>query len=187
MSPLPFIPNSERLLVIVGASGAGKDTVLRAWRRQLGAKPVHFAQRVITRMPDGNEDHESVSGEGFRRLVEGAELATWWKANGLSYGIRWRELAAISHGESVVMNGSRAHLPALRTQAPALRAVEIGASDETLSHRLAARGREAEPAIRSRLQRRIPATVDVVVMNDGPIEGAVETLHTWWEARMRQS
>jgi ribose 1,5-bisphosphokinase len=186
MNQLPFIPNSQRLLVIVGPSGAGKDTVLRAWRHQLGAESVHFAQRVITRLPDEHEHHESVSNENFRQLVARTELATWWEANGLSYGIRWRELVAISRGGCVVMNGSRAHLPVLRAQAPALRAVEIGASVQALSHRLAARGREEEQAIQSRLQRRIPVAVDAVVMNDGPIDSAVEALHSWWGTHMRE-
>ena len=187
MSALPFIANSDRLLVVVGPSGAGKDTVLRAWRDRLGGARVRFAQRVISRVPDEHEDHESVSTKRFQQLVGSGQLSTWWQANALSYGVRWRELEAISDNVWVVMNGSRAHLPALRAQAPGLRAVEISASAQVLRQRLAARGREEEQAIRQRLERRVPASVDLTVNNDGPVEAAVAALHFWWCSVHRES
>jgi len=180
MSTLPFIAHSDRLLVIVGASGAGKDTVLRAWRDRLGAARVHFAQRVITRLSDPHEGHESATDERFEQLIAGARLATWWRANGLGYGIRWRELDTLAHGGWVVVNGSRLHLPTLRSQAPALRAIEITAPTQVLSHRLAARGREEESAIQHRLGRQITASTDLTVTNDGPIDRAVDAVQRWW-------
>jgi ribose 1,5-bisphosphokinase PhnN len=118
MITLPFIPGSERLLVVVGPSGAGKDSVLAAWRHRLGAFPVHFAQRVISRQADANEQHEPISACDFARAVAAGELATWWHAHGLSYGLRWRELSPMAQARWVVVNGSREHLPALRRQGP---------------------------------------------------------------------
>ena len=55
------IAQSERLLAVVGPSGAGKDSVLAAWRalqQQQQATPhapaalPHYARRVITRAAD---------------------------------------------------------------------------------------------------------------------------------------
>ncbi|MGO7947103.1 phosphonate metabolism protein/1,5-bisphosphokinase (PRPP-forming) PhnN, partial [Rhizobium ruizarguesonis] len=55
------------MVVVVGPSGAGKDTLMNlAARRFKGRDDVHFVRRVITRQRDaGGEDHLSVSLQGF--------------------------------------------------------------------------------------------------------------------------
>ncbi len=191
--PLPHIARSERLLVVVGPSGAGKDSVLHAWRAQLKGHDVHFAQRVITRPPEtqeapeknqGGEAHESVDTATFQALCKRHELATWWQAHGLSYGVRWSELAALARGGWVVMNGSRAQLPALRQQAPQLHAVEITAPPAVRAQRLAARGREDAAAVAQRLARSVTAQAasprSLQVDNQGLLSVTVSALHTWW-------
>ncbi|MES2889092.1 MAG: phosphonate metabolism protein/1,5-bisphosphokinase (PRPP-forming) PhnN [Pseudomonadota bacterium] len=186
MSPLlPPIASAERLLVVVGPSGAGKDSVLRAWRERLSATDaeVAFARRVITRPPEANEAHESVDEEAFARLRAQRALATWWQANGLLYGIRQTELAPLAQGAWVVMNGSRAHLPALRAQAPGLRAVAITAPTEVLAERLAQRGREDAQALAQRLARAPQAEVDLTLCNDGTLADTADALHRWWQGQ----
>lgn len=176
------IAHSQRLLVVVGPSGAGKDTVLRHWRHRLPDGHVHFAQRVITRAADPNEAHESVSGDAFQRLLADDQLATWWQAHGLHYGIRWHELAPLAQGRWVVMNGSRAHLPTLRAQAPDLRCVEIGAAAEVRAQRLAQRAREDAADRTHRLERDVPTNAHLHLCNDHALDTTVETLHRWWQA-----
>ncbi len=182
MPSLPPIPNSERLVVVVGASGVGKDSLLRAWRATLDPAEAHFVRRVITRAPDPNEDHEAVTETVFDRLRDGGGLATWWPAHGLRYGVRLEELRALGRGAWAIVNGSRAHLPALRGQAPALRLIEVVASVEVRGARLISRAREDASALHSRLQRRIdaPLEADLTVVNDGALEDGVEALRKGW-------
>jgi ribose 1,5-bisphosphokinase len=178
------IAASRRLLLVVGPSGAGKDSVLEAWRRSLGAAAPAFAQRVITRAPDATEAHEAVTRGDFAGLRSRGLLATWWQAHGLDYGVRWQQLEPLAQGRWVVLNGSRAHLPALRRQAPGLRVVEIGAPAHVLAQRLAARAREDAPAREHRLARAIEAPIeaDLRLVNDGELHGCVDALAQWWDS-----
>lgn len=180
MSALPIIPGGDRLVVIVGPSGAGKDSVLASWRERLHTMPVHFAQRVITRAPDRSEAHEAISAAEFERCAAAGEFATWWAANGLRYAVRWRELRPLQASQWVVVNGSRAHLGAMRLQAPRLKSVEITADARIRERRLAARGREDTQAVADRLRRELPAEVDMRVYNDAALSVAVGELHAWW-------
>ena len=179
---LPSIAGARRLIVVVGPSGAGKDSVLRAWCQALGAAAPVFAQRVITRAPDDTEAHEAVTGGDFAGLRSRGLLATWWRAHGLDYGVRWRQLEPLVHGRWVVLNGSRAHLPALRRQAPGLRVVEVSAPAPVLARRLAARAREDALARDGRLARAIetPTDAELTVVNDGELQQSVATLLRWW-------
>ena len=174
------IHHSERLLVIVGPSGAGKDSVLAAWRARLHGHDIHFARRVITRPPDASEAHDCVSEGEFRSLRTRGELAAWWHANGWLYGVRRSELSPLARGAWVVMNGSREHLAGLRQQAPALHAVEITAPSSVLAQRLAERGREDAAAVAHRLARRPSAPVSLSLSNAGTLSATVDALHAWW-------
>jgi phosphonate metabolism protein PhnN/1,5-bisphosphokinase (PRPP-forming) len=181
---LPRIAGAHRLVVVVGPSGAGKDSVLRAWRAALGTGAPEAARRVITRAPDASESHEAVTPADFAGLRERGLLATWWHAHGLDYGVRRSELAPLADGRWVWLNGSRAHLPALRAQAPGLRVVSVSAPAHLLASRLAARGREGADARDARLARTIAAPVqaDLGLVNDGDLAACVAALSGWWDA-----
>jgi len=184
---LPAIAGARRLIVVVGASGAGKDSVLRGWRASLGAAAPVAARRVITRAPDGSESHEAVTPGDFAGLRGRGLLATWWHAHGLDYGVRRSELAPLADGRWVVLNGSRAHLGALRVQAPGLRVVSVSAPATLLASRLAARGREDAAARDARLARAFaaPVAADLDLVNDGDLGDCVAVLSRWWEAMRR--
>jgi ribose 1,5-bisphosphokinase len=187
MKTWPAIVHSERLIVVVGPSGAGKDSVLRAWAalRAHDAAAVHLAQRVITRPADGGaEQHEPVSREDFAALREMGAFATAWQAHGLDYGVRHRALAPLATGAWVVLNSSRAHLPVLRRQAPALSVVEVTAPAAVRARRLADRAREDEADVASRLQRAAPAVqADLTLVNDSSLHEVAQGLQRWWKAR----
>jgi ribose 1,5-bisphosphokinase len=179
---LPAIAGAPRLIVVVGPSGAGKDSMLRGWRAAPDAP--QFAQRVITRASDVNESHEAASPADFAGLRSQGLLATWWRAHGLDYGVRKSQLEPLAQGRWVVLNGSRAHLPALRAQAPGLRVVEVSAPAPLLAQRLAARAREDASARDRRLARAValPVDADFVLVNDGELQHGVDALLRWWHA-----
>lgn len=171
-----------RLIYVVGPSGAGKDSLLR-WAR-VRTQPQHgivFAQRVITRPADeGAEQHEPVTAAQFDVLRATGELAMTWQAHGFSYGIRRQVLDELKYGMTVVVSGSRAHLPAALAQFPDLEVVHITASSECIAQRLRERGREDEAAIAARRERQPLGCLDgapvIEISNDGELSLAGEVL-----------
>ncbi|TIV75967.1 MAG: phosphonate metabolism protein/1,5-bisphosphokinase (PRPP-forming) PhnN [Mesorhizobium sp.] len=143
-----------RLVLVVGPSGAGKDTLIDYARERLRADPrVHFVRRIISRPTGPGEDHEPVDTDEFnRRALEGG-FSFHWQAHGLSYGIPSEIDDWLDRGDVVVANGSRAVLPDARRKYPKLLVVNITAPMGVLALRLVERGRENLESIRQRLLR----------------------------------
>jgi phosphonate metabolism protein PhnN/1,5-bisphosphokinase (PRPP-forming) len=169
---------SGLLVLVVGPSGVGKDTLLDGARSVLADDDrVVFARREITRPAEaGGEDHDPVGENDFRarRASDGYMLS--WEAHGLGYGLRADLAGELADGRTVVANVSRAILDEARVKFERVRVISISASPETLSRRLAARGREDAAQIKARLARAdlYSAVGDDVVeiRNDGaPAEG----------------
>ncbi|MBY3229946.1 phosphonate metabolism protein/1,5-bisphosphokinase (PRPP-forming) PhnN [Rhizobium laguerreae] len=170
------------MVVVVGPSGAGKDTLMNlAARRFKGRDDVHFVRRVITRHRDaGGEDHLSVSLQGFASMEQSGSFAVWWEAHGLKYGIPAEVSVALSRGHVVVANGSRSALHRFQAAFPRLKVINVTARPEVLAGRLEARGRETHEDIMARLARG-PLTVrgeyDVVELdNSGSLEEAEQKM-----------
>ena len=162
------------LVVVVGPSGAGKDTLMARARAALAGEPgFRFVRRDITRPADaGGEEHNAVTTEAFavRRAAGGYTLA--WNAHGLDYGIPDDIAGDLARGMVVVANISRAVIGAAAAKFPTL-VLEITAPAEVLAQRLAARGRESAGDITARLTRAVarPEGVPVArVMNDATPE-----------------
>ena len=166
------------MVLVVGPSGAGKDSVMSYAARHFAEEPcLRFVRRVITRPADaGGEAHEAIDAEGFRSRAAEGGFAVSWHAHGLSYGIPRETLAALTQGVTLVVNGSRAALPAFAEAYPRLQVVLVTARPDILAARLAARGRESADAIARRLDRAAPeiaAAADAVVIdNSGALEDA---------------
>jgi phosphonate metabolism protein PhnN/1,5-bisphosphokinase (PRPP-forming) len=158
------------LVLVVGPSGAGKDTLLEAARRALVDDPrFRFIRRVITRpAAAGGEAHEAVTETEFAAR----DFALRWQAHGLRYGI---PTGAIADGIIAVANVSRQVIADAARRFP-VRVIEITASPQTLAARLASRGREAAHDVAARLARNVamPDHVPVdTVENDGTLADGV--------------
>lgn len=166
------------LVLVVGPSGSGKDTLLEgAAARLAGESRFVFARRVVTR-PADHEDHESIDLPGFlTRLSQGA-FALYWEAHGLHYGIPAAALAPLEGGGVVVANVSRGVIMEASRHYP-VAVVEISAPAGLRAARLADRGREDAAAIAERLSRQVAAPAGIrlhTVINDGSIEEGVSKL-----------
>ena len=177
------------MVVVVGPSGAGKDTLMAYAARHLaGRTDVVFVRRVITRDGDaGGEDHDAVSEAQFDRMAEDGGFAVSWEAHGLRYGIPSQVLQQIANGRLVIANGSRSALPRFKAPFPDMTVINVTARPEVLADRLEARGRETREEILRRLERRslaLDGDYDVVTIdNSGTLDDAgkvlVEALSTY--------
>lgn len=166
------------LFLVVGPSGAGKDTLMDGARAALADNPdIVFARRAITRPQDaGGEDHDAVSDSEFDTRHQTSGFMLDWQAHGLKYGIPAAYAGDLAAGRHVIANVSRSVIAeAIARYSPAV-VLEITASPEILAERLAGRGRETEDDIRARLAREtasIPEdAVKTTIVNDGaPEEG----------------
>ncbi len=173
-----------RLIYVIGPSGAGKDSLLNGLRQDFAdmtqPPPFYFAQRTITRNHDqSNEDHEAVDASNFVLLNNSNAFALNWFANGLHYGVRHKELAPMSEGTWVIVNGSRAYLQEAKLTFPGLTVLHITAPIDVLRARLLSRGRENRQAIEDRLSRSqsfVPEPQDMCISNCGSLAESLAML-----------
>jgi ribose 1,5-bisphosphokinase len=161
------------LVLVVGPSGGGKDTLLEAARQVLADdRRYRFVRRVITRPADaGGEAHEAVTHAEFASR----EFALQWQAHGLRYGILADVVDDIGRGLAVVANVSRTVIADAALRFPA-RVIEVTAPVDVLAARLTSRGRESASDIAARLSRSVavPDHVHVeTVMNDASLEDGI--------------
>jgi ribose 1,5-bisphosphokinase len=159
------------LVLVVGPSGAGKDSLLDAARLLLAGDPqFRFVRRAITRdAAAGGEDHEAVTQAEFNRRQADGGFALSWQAHGLCYGVPADIAATIAAGEVAIVNVSRAVIEPAARRFPT-RVIEITASPDILAQRLVGRGRETTTDIAARLARAVllPQNISVeTIFNDG--------------------
>jgi len=155
-----------RLIVVVGPSGAGKDSILKSAASYFHDNScVDFVRRVITRECDPTtEVHDSVTTDQFIARQERGEFSVWWQANGLYYGLPVELHKKIKDGQLLIANGSRAAIPDIRSKFKLLTVVHITVADDVLANRLASRNRETAEQIEQRLQRN--QTINTVYGDD---------------------
>ena len=170
------------LFLVVGPSGAGKDTLIAGARRRLFGDPDFvFPRRVTTRPADaGGEDHEEISPQGFEERRRNDGFLLHWNAHGLRYGIPGRCARDLEAGRHVVANVSRTVVAEAASGRAPVVVVEVVAPPEVLRARLVARGRETGGAIGRRLARdpgAPPASVERrVIENTASVEEGVDRL-----------
>jgi ribose 1,5-bisphosphokinase len=149
-----------RLVLVVGPSGAGKDTLLGLARAAcLNDERIVFPRRVVTREASSFEDNEQISLDAFRLARSQGEFAIHWEAHGHCYALPRAIDDELRAGRTVV-----AYVDVV--------VVSITAPPEILAERLAARARSSDGQIENRLRRAVDsgaAAPDVTISNVGDV------------------
>jgi ribose 1,5-bisphosphokinase len=150
----PELHRRGTLILVVGPSGAGKDTLIEAARQHFrGDARVQFPLRVITRGGQAGERHIALSERDFLECEKQGCFCLSWRAHGLFYGVPAETLDVLTAGGSIVVNVSRGMITKARAMWLHTRVAHVTASPQVLWSRLIARGRETGLQAMERLCR----------------------------------
>lgn len=172
------MPGTGRLVLVVGPSGAGKDSLLREAAQTLAAdRHIIFPRRVITRLShDEAEAHYSLTVEEFIEAERQGRFALSWQAHGLHYGIPASLLDELKAGHAAAVNVSRAIITQAAARFANVAVLNVTAPADVIAARLAQRGREAPADIAQRIAREAPrydASIETLtIVNDTTLEAA---------------
>jgi ribose 1,5-bisphosphokinase len=158
-----------RLVLVVGPSGAGKDTLLGLARAACAEDAnIVFPRRVVTREASAFEDNEPISRDAFARALAEDAYAMHWEAHGHCYGLPKAIDDEIRAGRTVIVNVSRTVIGAMRHAYADVVVVSITAPPQVLAARIAMRSRASDGRPEQRLGRKVEdeATApDVTITN----------------------
>jgi guanylate kinase len=181
------------LIVISGASGSGKDSVVRALlkRSQTSGRPFHFVVTATSRPKREEEvdgvDYVFVTDREFRSMIANKELIEYAVVYGDYKGVPTRHLdkalKAIERGQDVLMRLDVQGAATIRQMHPEALLIFISApSPQDLRDRLLHRSTETPEQQRVRLETARKETeqiskFDYVVPNaTGKLEQTVDTI-----------
>ena len=176
MSEAPVLPayspdavGPGRLILVVGPSGAGKDTLLGLAKAACADDAsVVFPRRVVTREASSSEDNAQLSAEEFRQALEQGDFAMHWEAHGHHYGLPRAIDDDIRAGRSVVVNVSRTVIEAARRAYANVTVISITAPPDVLAERIRLRARGSDGRVEQRLSRTVDsAAPDIIILNVG--------------------
>jgi len=157
-----------RLVLVVGPSGAGKDTLLGlAQVACADDASIVFPRRVVTREASSSEDNEQMSPDAFQQAVNQGKFAMNWEAHGHCYALPRGIDDDIRAGRTVVVNVSRTVVGDMRRAYADVAVVSIKAPSDVLAARLAMRARGSDGRIEQRLARTVDdaAAPDATIVN----------------------
>jgi ribose 1,5-bisphosphokinase len=165
----PIAAEPGRLILVVGPSGAGKDTLLKlAQAACAGDTGIVFPRRLVTREASPFEDNEQISPELFHQARARGDFAAHWEAHGHCYALPGSIDGDLRVGRTVVANVSRSVVDAMRRVYADVTVVSITAPPEILAQRLAARARSSDGQLGDRLRRAVDGVAtapDVTIIN----------------------
>jgi len=170
-----------RLVLVVGPSGAGKDTLIAGAREACQGDPsVVFPRRVVTRPASAAEDNATIAVADFVQAAADGAFALCWEAHGNQYGIPISIDDDIRGGRTVVCNVSRTITGAARCRYSSVSVVLVTAPKTLLQTRLAVRSRTSDGDIGRRIRRSSEVEpgcdADFVIHNTGRREVGVRRL-----------
>lgn len=137
-----------KIVLIVGPSGVGKDTLLKSARKELKGE-VNFVRRYITRKPDKNEKNYFLDDFAFEILKHNSFFASTWNAHGNYYGIAKNSIK----NKVNVISISRSKISDFEKLYDKVYTINITVPKEELRNRLLLRKRESIEEIEKRLNR----------------------------------
>jgi ribose 1,5-bisphosphokinase len=184
--------NCGAFVGVVGPSGAGKDSVMAGAKALLHYQPsIIFPQRIVTRAPDATERNTELSPREFDLVNASGGFSLAWTAHNLSYAVPADVDADVAQGRIVVVNVSRAVVPALRHRYVRGLVAFIDAPADVRRARISQRGRENSGAVDERLAREVasflPADADILIDNSGSIDDAARALADYLASLMNVS
>jgi ribose 1,5-bisphosphokinase len=159
------------LVLVVGPSGVGKDTLIAGAKQALDAdKQFVFVRRIVTRQAHAQvEDHDSLDPLTFLELEAADRFALSWEAHGLRYALPLSLETDIALGKVVVANVSRHMVAGAHAKYPNCSVILISAEISLRAERLTQRGREGRDQITARLAREsaaVPAGIVPIVIDN---------------------
>ena len=165
-------------VLVVGPSGAGKDTLIAHARKALADDGRFvFPKRLVTRPSSAFEEHDTFTEDDFEHGLAVGAFALAWRAHGLGYALAKEAARQAERGHVVVANVSRLVIGDALACFGAVGVVEVTAPEAVLRQRLAARSRGGEN-VASRLARASIATTaaDLRIHNDASPESSAAQL-----------
>ena len=163
-----------RLVLVVGPSGAGKDTLLGLAKAACADDGnVVFPRRIITRAASASEENEEISAGAFQEALTRGEYAMHWDAHGHRYALSRAIDDDICAGRTVVANVSRTVIGAMRRAYADVIVVSITAPPDVLAARIAMRARSSDGGLEGRLRRTVEdasAVPDATIVNTDSAE-----------------
>lgn len=165
----PAAVGPGRLILVVGPSGSGKDTLLGFAKASCAEDAnIVFPRRVVTREASSSEDNIALGPDEFRQALARGDFAMHWEAHGHSYGLPRAIDDDICAGRSVVVNVSRTVIEAARRAYANVVVIAITAPPEVLAERIKMRARSSDGNSEQRLGRTVDAAApDVTILNVG--------------------
>lgn len=167
------------VVLVVGPSGAGKDSIIRLAQERLADHPDFvFPRRIVTRDVLAHaEDHDTITDIAFASAVAEGRYAVWWQAHGNAYGIPVSIDDDLRIGRTVIFNCSRTVIEEVLSRYPHVVVADIKVRPDLLVERIVERGRESREEAAKRVTRTVPdfppQAIVVPIHNDSALEDAV--------------
>lgn len=160
-----------KIVLIVGPSGVGKDTLLKGAKKEL-KNDINFVKRYITRKPDKSEKNFYLDEYAFEILKHNSLFVSTWNAHENFYGIAKN---TIKNGLNII-SISRSKIEDFEKIYNDVYTINITVPKDELRNRLLIRKRESEEEIEKRLNRtykKIVAKNLIEFDNSGNIEESI--------------
>lgn len=149
------------LFLMVGPSGAGKDTLIDY---VAGKLPVSKVKRYITRPSNAFEDFFSVSVSDFSKM----SFFLKWGSYDKQYGIGLEVLDGLKVGKHFIINVSRDVISEAKSKWRETFVIALSVPKEVLVRRALERGRDSADEVKKRLDRDFVVSADFTVDSSNP-------------------